>query len=205
MFLATLIASLFLRPAKKKIPVTFRPQHPKKASQQEASSSSHDPKPMFVNTTRARQSSVFLPPPKFYNTSRSPSSPTSSSHKKTHMSRSPAQRNHTGFKKTLSSPHRNMRLSLSDLALPSTSAASSSCDSSDIGDNLDIVAPQVDQHRKPHSEPIKVSAWSMSQKCKWQKNIDQHLLGTARPSCVSNLVLRHQVATSSLLAILRFV
>lgn len=159
MFLATLIAFVFLRPAKKKIPVTFRPQHPKKASQQEASSSSHDPKPMLVNTTRARQGSVFLPPPKFYNTtSRSPSSPTSSSHKKTHMSRSPAQRNHTGFKKTLSSPHRNMRLSLSDLALPSTSAASSSCDSSDISDNLDIVAPQVDQHRKPHSEPIKVSA-----------------------------------------------
>ncbi|KAF8953588.1 hypothetical protein BGZ52_007451 [Haplosporangium bisporale] len=72
------------------------------------------------------------------------------------MSRSPAQRTHTGFKKPLLSPHRNMRLSLSDLAMPSTSvASSSSCDSSVIGDtDLDRVPP-VDQHRKPHSEPIK--------------------------------------------------
>ncbi|KAG0097014.1 hypothetical protein BGZ93_003554 [Podila epicladia] len=69
------------------------------------------------------------------------------------MSRSPARTQ--GFKKPLPSPRKNMRLSLSDLALPSTSvASSSSCDSSEIGDT-DFNTPQVEQHKKPQSEPIK--------------------------------------------------
>ncbi|KAG0036510.1 hypothetical protein BGZ82_004109 [Podila clonocystis] len=69
------------------------------------------------------------------------------------MSRSPARTQ--GFKKSFPSPRKNMRLSLSDLALPSTSvASSSSCDSSDI-DETAFDTPQVEQHKKPHSEPIK--------------------------------------------------
>ncbi|KAF9304328.1 hypothetical protein BGZ74_001806 [Mortierella antarctica] len=69
------------------------------------------------------------------------------------MTRSPARPQ--GFKKSLPSPRKNMRLSLSDLALPSTSvASSSSCDSSEIGEtNFDT--PQVEQYKKPQSEPIK--------------------------------------------------
>ncbi|KAG0337370.1 hypothetical protein BG000_005493 [Podila horticola] len=47
-----------------------------------------------------------------------------------------------------------MRLSLSDLAMPSTSvASSSSCDSSDI--ETDFGTPQIEQLKRPQSEPIK--------------------------------------------------